>query len=233
MHRNYFAVLVVSTLIVQCELAQADYIVASNLPDSQVYSAFWWPIGDSYYGVTGQPFISTFSGTLTKIDALMGGGFTEPVANSPPLEISLFNSVNDLPTTLLGTVEKNPGDFHIVRNFPEADNRYTFDFSQFEIPLTAGDEYFLAFQTSTLVPGKIHETDAPYFAGLAIPYFGQELPTSLGKFALIKTNGIDWQTNNGFELAITIHAVPEPTCLLLFAAGTLFGCLTLRFARSE
>jgi hypothetical protein len=211
--------------------AKADYVVASNLPDSQNYSIFWWPIGDTDYGVTGQPFTSTSSGILTTIDALMGGGFTWPVANSPPLEISLFNSVNDLPTTLLGTVERNPGDFHIVRNFPDANNRYTFDFSQFQIPLTAGNEYFLAFQTPTLIAAEFPETDAPYFSGLAVADFSPFSPMSLGKFALIQKNGINWQTNSGFELAITVHAVPEPTCIHLLAAAALLGCVARRAER--
>ncbi len=216
-------------------VARADYIVATNLPPAEAYSDSYDGIGvDSQFPMpgyfnraAGQTFTANAGGTLTTVDALMAAGSEQQVPNSPPLNISIYNSVNNLPTTLLGTVQKNASNFNVILNFPSLEHRYSFDFSQFQIPLTAGGQYFVAFHTPTGVAG-LTEDDSPYFVGLKLSSRNQNPPLVLGTFASVRNDGIKWEPDTGNELAITVHAVPEPNGVYLLAASAFATCLNLR-----
>lgn len=235
-----YAVISALGLLPYSLVAKADYIVATNLPPSETYSDSWDGVGvNSEFPVpgytnraAGQTFSASSGGTLTTVDALMAAGSEQPVPNSPPLNISIYNSVNNLPTTLLGTVQKNASDFNVILNFPSLEHRYSFDFSQFHIALTTGGQYFIAFQTPTGVAG-LTEDDSPYFVGLELSSRNQNPPLVLETFASVRNDGIIWEPDTGNELAIKVHAVPEPNRAYILAAGALATCLTLRPARSR
>ena len=81
--------------------------------------------------------------THTVVRRRIGAGNFEPVPNSPPIDISIFTSVNGIPVDRLGTVQVRERFSH---HASAVDHRYSIDFSHSNSS-TAGEHYFLAFQT--------------------------------------------------------------------------------------
>jgi hypothetical protein len=227
-----FAVLAIALLpFLQSTSAKADYIVASNLPTTQTITNSWDEIGvittvnNENNVAAGQTFTPNANGILTTVDALLSCAEDAPLPNSPPLNISVYTAINSGPGILLATVQKQASDFPIV-NF-SGDHRSTIDFSQYQIPLTAGQQYFLEFATPAGVVG-FSPAHAPYFVGRQQ---NPSPPFSLGEFSSVASNHIDWQIDPTAELAITVHAVPEPTTCIILLAAMLLGGMMRRSAR--
>jgi hypothetical protein len=223
---NSVTLLAVGVLpFLQSTIAKADYIVASNLP-AQTGTNSWVDVGvittdNENNEAAGQSFTPTASGILTTIDALLSSAFDPQPPNLPPLNISVYTTVNSAPGVLLATVQKQASDFPVLNSY--GDHRQTIDFSQFQIPLTLGQHYFVEFETPLGVVG---------FSGLSAPYFvGRQLapspPYSLGEFSSVAPNHTDWQIDSTAELAIAVHAVPEQTEASLLAV-MIVGCTMLR-----
>ncbi len=218
-------------LLLNYGTARADYIVASNFPASDADSNVTDGVGvisqiENYNNLAaGQSFTPTANGILTTVEAHIAGAVEVLMPSTPPpLEVSLFKAVNCTPTVLLGTLEEQPSDF---RSWSvDVSHRYAIDFSQLQIPLIAGEQYFIAFQTPVGVPGFV-EIWSPYLVGvkqsLSIPF----PPPSLGSYASVAPNWNDWHTEPNYELLITVSAIPEPCCLHLFAACIFFGYATV------
>jgi hypothetical protein len=229
-----FAVLVIGLLqFLQSTIAKADYIVASNLPATQIVTNTWAEVGlitpaENYNNeAAGQPFTPNASGILTTIDALLSSAIPQPSPpDSPPLNISIYTALNSAPGTLLGTVQKHSGDFPPLSG--SGDHRSTIDFTQFQIPLLAGQRYFLEYETPVgIVAGG--GADAPYFVGSQL---APTAPYTLGEFSSVAPNHTDWQVDSMAELAITVHAVPESTDASLLV-GMLLGCMMRRSTRMQ
>jgi hypothetical protein len=229
------AVFVVCLLMpLQCSITKADYIVASNLPAAQTATNSWAEVGlistaDNYNNVAaGQSFTPTASGILTTIDALLSSAIDQPTPpDSPPLDISIYTALNSAPGTLLATVQKHSGDFpHLSGG---GDHRSPIDFTQFQIPLLAGQHYFLEFETPIGVVGFLGP-NAPYFVGRQQNPFP---PFALGEFSSVAPNHTDWQIDSTAELAIAVHAVPEPTACFNLLTAMLIGCMMRRSTRTQ
>ena len=222
-----FAVLVIGLLaFIQSTTAKADYIVASNLP-AQTGTNSWDEVGlittDRYSNVAaGQSFTPIASGILTTIDALLSSASAPRPPDLPPLNISVYTAVNSGPGMLLATVQKQESDFPSLNSY--GDHRQTIDFSQFQIPLTLGLHYFVEFETPIRVVGG-SGPNAPYFVGRQL---SPSPPYSLGEFSSVAPNHTDWQVDSSAELAITVHAVPEPATWINLFAAMLLGCIMRR-----
>ena len=195
--------------------ANADVIVASNLPATQFSTLAWEEVGliaphyNNYNNVSkGQPFIPRYSGILTTIDTLISLGRVPPAPASPPLNVSIYSSNAGIPIAQLGTRQYSTSSFssHLVTS---SHKRIAVDFSQFDIQLVAGDQYMVVFHTPFGVSGE-HGGHSPYLVGYPT--------TFLGLTASQAPNGIDWEVFTGHrEIAIEVRAIPIPEP----GAGTL------------
>lgn len=158
---------------------------------------------------------------LTTVETLIGAGFFAPVANSPPLKISIYAANGGLPSALLGTRQIQASKFHVATSF---DIRETIDFTSLAIPLVQGQQYLIAFETPYGVVAS-RAALGPYFIGY---------PNSLmGVTASQARNGIDWEVFTGDrELAIEVRAIPipEPSSLAIILLGATLT--TARYRRS-
>ncbi len=209
----------------------ADYIVASNYPSSDSDSNAVDGVGiisqcENYNNLAaGQSFTPSASGVLTTVDAQIAGAVEVEVPKaSPALDISLFKASNNSPTVLLGAVEEQPSDFQSLS--VDVNHRYAIDFSQLQISLTAGEQYFIAFQTPVGVPGTV-EIWSPYLIGVTRSFTKPFPQPSLGSYSSVAPNGSNWHIDPQAELEITVHAIPEPAWCSLFAVAAL-ACLAVR-----
>jgi hypothetical protein len=216
--------------------AKADFIVASNFAAGQVYTQAWEEVGliaPKYNNVNnsavGQTFIPQSNAKLTEVDALISAGYQHPVANSPPLRVSIATSMAGIPITNVATLELPATRFSSF--FNSTNCRETFDFSAFGIDLVAGNEYMVLFQTpfGVTAPDTAVLNFTPYFVGFPQAFLG-----IVGSGA---SDGTNWQRYPGIkELAIEVRAVPEPstfTMLVVCGIGvcvpSLYQCRTRRF----
>jgi hypothetical protein len=200
--------------------SRADYVVADNLPDAQTTCDYWEEVGlisplqnGDNNVAKGQEFVPQLSGLLTTIDALITSSFDAPIVGSPPLDVSIYTSTAGIPGTLLGTVLRQPSDFPFFLN--DLSKRATIDFTQLHLSLAAGQQYMVTFETPFGISGDIG-TDAPYFVGTELSVRNPSPPMLLDHYASFAQNGTNWQVFNDRELAIAVHAIPEPNALALF-----------------
>ena len=207
---------------------QADVIAANNFPAGQQSTNGWAEVAvilPSFSYVynnvrRGQSFIATSSGLVTRLDTLLAAGLDHPNLQSPPLDVSIYESNDGIPGTRLGTVSYDAADFFAV--FGSDDHRLTVDFLSLAIAIHAGEEYLVAYESPFGVVGT-YSSDAPYFIGLVL-----DNPIPFGRGLSAAYNGIDWEMTHPtppftFELATRVWVTPEPTSglLLVFAAMAL------------
>jgi len=210
-HRSFIAMGI--AIVLSCAPpAQCDYIVAGNL-SPEVFNTFAWeeiglisPRYNNYNNVSkGQSFIAQESGLLTEIDALVAYRQPPSLAAYPPLRVTISTANAGIPATPLATLTF-PKE-HFTALLDSSDTRHTFDFANFRVPLVAGSEYMVLFDTPFGVAGTngIHSA---YFAGWPAA-------RTLGVPVSVAMNGQDWQrTTWATELAIEVRAVPEPSAIL-------------------
>lgn len=197
-------------------VANADIVVASNLPATQIYTGAWEEVGliapdyNNYNNVSkGQSFTSQLTGVLTTVDALIASGRS----GEPPLNISIYTSNAGIPVTRLGTVQMASSRF--ARFLFSNNYRETIDFTHLKIPLVYGNEYLVAFETPFGLAGT-HGGHSPYL-------IGWPESQALGRTASQARNGIDWEVFRTRELGIEVRGIPEPAsaALLLTAMVAL------------
>jgi hypothetical protein len=206
MQTKYMSAGLIIALLLSAKV-EADVVVASNLPATQVHTYAWEEVGliapnyNNYNNVSkGQSFIPQHSGNLTTVDALISLGRFPPAPGSPPLNISIYTSNAGIPIAQLGTVQRLTSDF--TPHLSSSHTRETIDFSELEIPLLAGDQYMVVFHTPFGVSGT-HGGHSPYLAGYP--------QTFLGLTASQARNGIYWEVFPGHrEIAIEVRAIPIP-----------------------
>ena len=205
--------------------ALPGYVVASNLPATQITTSAWEEVGliapsyNNYNNVSkGQQFVAAFDGTLTTVESLVGVGFLQSPSVSPPLNVSIYTASAGIPITLLGTTTTPASSFSSFNPPAPTDHREIFDFSSLSIPLVAGHQYLVAFDTPFGVAGR-SGSNSPYLIGYPQMF--------LGLTASQARNGHDWELFTGHrEIAIEVRAVPEPSTILL--ALTAFAAFTIR-----
>jgi hypothetical protein len=218
--------------------AHADVIAASNFPADQKSTNGWQEIAlnsPPYNGYTnsawGQSFVANSSGILTTVDTLLAAGFESPMPGSPPLVVSFHESVAGLPTVNHAAIQYTAAAFHSIVG--TTDHRVTIDFSDFRIPIHAGSEYIVTYQSPFGVGGK-SGSYAPYFVGLIL---GNPIP--FGRVTTLARNGVDWERSPAptppftVELATRVWVTPEPKSLhMLFGALAAFVNTPCRRRRS-
>lgn len=149
----------------------------------------------------------------------MAAGLSTRTPGSPPLAISIYESIDYLPTTLLGSVSFVAGNFPTV--FGSNDHRKTVDFSAQAIPIVAGNEYIVTYETPFGIAFN-DRINAPYYAGLVL---GNPIP--FGRVTTVARNGIDWEKSPAprppytFELATRVWVTPEPAAIHLLALASV------------
>lgn len=206
----------------QVSVSSADFIVAQNLPASQQYGDSFYDIGviatqtDENNPRVGQSFISNVNAKITTIDALVTAGNFGPIADSPPLDVSLYESESGIPTALLGSVQRPASDFTYQSS--GIGQRATFDFSPLNIPLVAGQNYMVVFSTPFGING-LSGFDAPYLVAAALSSRNPIASVELGEFASFAPHGSDWNITIEGELTIAVNGAPEPCGLALSLLG--------------
>jgi hypothetical protein len=204
--------------------SKAERVTASNLPAHQVHTYAWEEVGliapmyNEYNNVAkGQSFIAQLGGPLTTVEALVTLGPSKPVANHPPLKVSIYTSSDGIPITRLATVERMASDFEgfLVTGF----SRKVFDFANRQVKLTAGNEYMIAFETPYGIAGS-HGGDSAHLIG-----YPQEF---LGLNASQAPDGVHWEEfSDHRELGIVARVVPEPAtwtyCAIAFGLAIGIG----------
>jgi hypothetical protein len=215
-------------VFLQTSISSADFIVAQNLPASQQYGDYFETIGliapniNRFNARVGQSFISQAAAKLTTVEALVAAGDSGPIAGSPPLDVSIYESSIGVPTALLGTVQRPASDF--TYQISGLSQRATFDFSALNIPLVAGKNYIVVFSTPFGINGQ-GEIDSPYLISDELSPKNPTPPLAVGESASIALNGSDWNVFGDRELAITVHGIPEPSGFLLALLGlATFTC---------
>lgn len=213
----------------------ADYVVAGNLPETQLDSLGFEEVGWVYHSdrynydniSKGQAFIPRVSGTLTEIDALIAYGIAELERPYPPLRVSVFTSDAGIPLTHLATREFPKEEFtEYDPGSDETHTRFTVDFSEFLVPLLAGSEYIVTFSTPF---GDVEHS--PYLIGYPNRYMG------LGITASVARDGHTWERfgdvigTNDAELAIEVRAIPEPESIVQLLLASLILASATRCSR--
>ena len=174
--------------------AFADYIVASNITESEMQEGYWINVGlkSPTEGLdntsAGQAFEPRLAGTLTTIEALVSTS-PLPLVDPPPLHVSLYASSGGVPTSLLGTLSFTDANF-LSLAYP-ADFRHTFDFSQFHITLDSSHEYFLAFETPFGYQDS-HPNLPAYNVGISQASGNDDHSLSLGHNLEAMRDGLTW-----------------------------------------
>lgn len=201
--------------------AHAEVIAANNFSAEQKLMDVREEIGMNYPAYNnytnsawGQSFIANVGGHLTKLETLLAVGRGKKIPTTPPLVVSFCESTNGIPTSTLGAISFSPEDFNTLSvnlNYREA-----IDFSNFRIPIRAGSEYIVTYQSPFSLPAT-STSDAPYHIG--IPLVGRVL---FGRDVTLARNGVNWELATGRELALTVWVMtPEPTSLHLLLAFTI------------
>jgi hypothetical protein len=198
--------------------ATGDFVVASNLLDSQLRSNAAEEVGlisPTYNNFNnrkvGQSFVSQLSGILTSVDAMVIRG-SVPLSAEPPLDVSIYSSLAGIPIAQLATLSFPASVFS--DGFP-LDQRKTFDFSQFQIPLDSSHEYMVTFGTAYGVNGS-NGSNSPYLVDWSPSSLDGNHAISLGRNLSSAPDGINWQTRSFYqELGIVVRAIPEPSTLVL------------------
>jgi hypothetical protein len=209
-------ILVFATLVVAfwpSAAAIADVVVASNLPTTQLSTLAWEEIGmiDPRYNnynndSKGQQLIPSASGVLTTVDALIGVYSSSPPPNYPPLNVSIYTSLAGIPITKLATRSFPETAFFVISDTSKK-HRTTIDFSASQIPIVAGNQYLVAFETPYGVNTQ-NNAPIPYLAGYPETFLG--LPASQAR------DGIHWELfGDPREIGISVSVVPEPSTLVL------------------
>ncbi len=198
-----------------------DFIVASNLLDGQIHSnaaeevgLVRLPFDNNTKG--GQSFTPLSSGFLTSVVALVSHG-SQPVSATPPLNVSVYSSASGFPIAQLATLSFPAANFSAFSNF--GDNRKTFDFSQFNIPLDSSHEYMITFGTTNGTSGQ-SGSDSPFLVDWSPSSVIGDHSLSLSRNFSIATDGISWQVAGSYrELGIVVRAIPEPSTIVLSVIG--------------
>jgi hypothetical protein len=82
--------------------------------------------------------------------------------------------------------------------------RQTFDFTPLQIPLTAGHEYFVSFETPFGVFSS-NGLNAPFYVGVI------QFTPVLDRMAAFAADGVHWQLYTNTEVLLTVRAIPEPS----------------------
>jgi hypothetical protein len=235
-HQFYSGLVLVSLLSAS---AQAEVIVAHNIPDGQQSSNIWMEVGltipdrDSFINVSrGQSFIPTSSGTLSSVKTIITSGEGLTIADPPPLDISVYTADAGIPISKLGTRTFSRSDF---LPFSQDNHIVTIDFYEFGIDLMAGAEYMVVYQCPFGVENENGRFTPFYVAAIV------NGPTPFGRRMSTAPHGDDWQIFGvadpaiTWELATSIRVIPVPepsssvvvSCVLCLVWGSRRTRITL------
>ena len=194
----------VATLL-SLRTAQADIIVASNVPATFQYSAFFTSVGyahDTNGGfantAVSQRFVSTHSGALSKLLVFVG----EQVG-AVPLKVSIRSDLAGFPGTTIA--EKTFAASELPPTYYPPGSPTLLDMASLGVILNAGTTYHAVFRTDSAIWG-----DSQYHMHLVRPhadYFGLLHRHS-------RDGGLTWPDSYelfGLEIPLQVLVVPEPS----------------------
>ncbi|MCB9849634.1 MAG: PEP-CTERM sorting domain-containing protein [Phycisphaerales bacterium] len=202
--------------------SNADMVLVDNI--TQHVSTSYFTSAGYGAGVNGivnesalQEFEAPFSGQVTSIATIM---FKFSPAETEPLRISLHTAVNNVPGTQLGEIIVPANSIP----YPD-DTELTFDFTSANANVIAGERYLVAFHVANPVVS---------LARYGFPHVWS-VSSNLGYGSVSGQDGL----NGGYllpfpddepsvfgELALRIHAIPEPTTgtlMIIVAIGAISG----------